>query len=75
VHSTTEAYSNIQVPVTLWYGTRDSSVPMASAEWLQSLIPNASLNKVDGGHGIYFDRAEEILDDLVSKLEQADSNK
>jgi pimeloyl-ACP methyl ester carboxylesterase len=70
VHSTMEAYSNIQVPVTMWYGTKDSSVPMASAEWLQSVIPNATLNKVDGGHGLYLEHAEEILDHLLLTLEK-----
>ena len=70
ISTTIEAYSNINVPLIMWYGTKDRSVPMSTAEWLHALVPKAILQKVDGGHGLYFDHAEEILDNLVSKLEE-----
>lgn len=65
------AYSQISVPVSLWYGTTDSTVPMATAEWLQRTIPNSTLNKVEAGHGLYFSHAEKVLDDFVAKMEAA----
>ena len=68
----TEAYKSIQVPVSLWYGTKDSSVPMASAEWLKDLVPNSSLHKVDSDHGLFFRHTEQVLDDLVERMEEAD---
>ena len=38
----------------MWYGTRDQSVPMATAEWLQTLVPKAISQKVNGRHELYF---------------------
>eukprot|EP00293_Proteomonas_sulcata_P009673 CAMPEP_0184298478 /NCGR_PEP_ID=MMETSP1049-20130417/9279_1 /TAXON_ID=77928 /ORGANISM="Proteomonas sulcata, Strain CCMP704" /LENGTH=103 /DNA_ID=CAMNT_0026608621 /DNA_START=85 /DNA_END=396 /DNA_ORIENTATION=- len=63
-----EAYSSISVPVSLWYGTKDSSVPMSSAEWLASKIPNSTLNKVDAGHMLYFSHTEQVLDEFVGRI-------
>lgn len=66
------AYNNIQVPVSMWYGTKDSTVPMASAEWLAQQIPNATLNKLDEGHMLYLVRPDDVLDDFVRVLDTAD---
>ncbi|CAB9498658.1 alpha/beta hydrolase fold [Seminavis robusta] len=70
----TEAYQDIKVPVTLWYGTKDSSVPMASAEWLAETMPNATLHKVDSGHGLYLFHTDQLLDEFVRILDQADAS-
>jgi len=70
--SAVDAYRDISVPVSLWYGTKDASVPMASAEWLQDLIPDSKLHKVDGDHSLMFYNVDEILDELVTSMEQTD---
>lgn len=62
-------FAAIIAPVRLWYGTQDSSVPMASAEWLQNVIPNAQLFKRDTGHGLYFFHTAEVLDDWKAQME------
>ena len=68
----TAAYRDIKVPVSLWYGTKDSMVPMSSAEWLAEQIPNATLNKVEEGHILYLVRPDQVLDDFVQNLDAAD---
>lgn len=68
----TEAYRNISVPVSLWYGTQDASVPMSSAEWLANQIPNATLHQIEAGHGLYWYHAAKVLDDLVERMNDAD---
>lgn len=74
VHRQAElAYQNIRVPVSMWYGTKDSSVPMGSAEWLESQIPQATLHKVEDGHGLYFFHADEVLDDFVRIMDESDA--
>jgi pimeloyl-ACP methyl ester carboxylesterase len=67
-----EAYGNIDVPVSLWYGTKDGSVPMKSAEWLHQQIPHSTLHKVEAGHDLYFYHVGEILDEILAKADQAD---
>jgi hypothetical protein len=67
------AYRAIDVPVSLWYGTADSTVPLGTAEWLRGLLPadTTTAHYVDAGHGLYVtdDYAEQVLDDLVGKME------
>ena len=67
------AYRAIDAPVALWYGTADSTVPLGTAEWLRGLLPadTTTAHYVDAGHGLYVtdDYAEQVLDDLVGKME------
>jgi pimeloyl-ACP methyl ester carboxylesterase len=67
-----QAYQGIKVPVSLWYGTKDGTVPMSSAEWLQEQILDSTLHKLEAGHGLYFSHAEDILDELVKQMDRAD---
>ena len=67
------AYADINVPVSLWYGEKDGSVPMASAEWLESIVPNAKLHKADCGHDLYFHHSERVMDDLVARMDEVEA--
>ena len=62
-------------PVSLWYGNKDSMVPMTSAEWLNEELPNSSLHKVDAGHELYFTHMDQVLDDLVVKMDEVSIRK
>lgn len=55
------------VPVSIWHGTADTNVPVATAHWLARVLPEASLTLVpDGGHISVLDAsAEEILVQLA----------
>lgn len=66
-------YQQVRAPVSLWYGTKDSTVPMASAEWLHAQLPNSTLHKIDAGHELYFTHMNQVLDELVAKMDEADS--
>jgi pimeloyl-ACP methyl ester carboxylesterase len=61
-------YSAITCPVSLWYGTKDSTVPMHSAEWLHNILPNSTLYQKNTGHGLFFYHTLEVIDDLISKM-------
>jgi pimeloyl-ACP methyl ester carboxylesterase len=63
------AYRRIAVPVALWYGARDSTVPLYTAEWLAERIPSCTRHYLpEAGHGLYADHAEAVLDDLLEKM-------
>ena len=66
-------YQRVNAPVSLWYGTKDSTVPMASAEWLHAQLPNSTLHKIDAGHELYFTHMDQVLDELVAKMDEADA--
>ena len=61
----TRAYRQIQAPVQLWYGSKDGSVPIETAQWLENTIPNAALHVRPVGHGLYFYHAPEVLDSML----------
>jgi pimeloyl-ACP methyl ester carboxylesterase len=61
-------YAAITCPVSLWYGTKDSTVPMHSAEWLHGILPNSTLYQKSTGHGLYFYHTLEVIDDLIAKM-------
>lgn len=63
-----DAYKAIQVPVAMWYGKQDSTVPIYTAEWLAQLIEKSDLRLRNGNHGLYFQYTEEIIDDLIEKM-------
>lgn len=68
-------YQQVMAPVSLWYGIKDSMVPMASAEWLHERLPNSVLHKVDAGHELYFTHMDQVLDELVAMMDEVDSQK
>jgi pimeloyl-ACP methyl ester carboxylesterase len=63
-----ERYAAITCPMSLWYGTKDSTVPMHSAEWLHGILPNSTLFLKDTGHGLFFHHTIEVIDDLIAKM-------
>lgn len=67
-----EDYRNIQIPVELWYGTEDATVPMETAQWLCDTLPNARLHTRPAGHGLYLFHTEEVLDSICSTKKVAD---
>ena len=57
---------DIEVPVSLFYGTADKNVPMAMGEYYQQSIPNSkAVFYQDEGHFIMYSRASEILESLI----------
>jgi len=63
-------FSSISCPVALWYGGKDSSVPVPTAEWLQEQIPNSVLHvEPESTHALYLDHAEVIMDEMVQNCE------
>jgi pimeloyl-ACP methyl ester carboxylesterase len=65
-------YQQVTVPVSLWYGTKDSTVPMASAEWLHQQLPNSTLHKMEAGHELYFTHTSQVLDELVARMDETE---
>lgn len=57
-------YRKIEIPVELWYGTKDSTVPMRTAEWLCETLPNARLHTRPTGHSLYLFHTEEVIDSI-----------
>ncbi len=61
--------SSLRVPVDIWHGLRDSTVPVAMSQYLASVIPGARLRLIPGeGHFIAFTRWREVLETLASPL-------
>jgi pimeloyl-ACP methyl ester carboxylesterase len=56
------------VPVSLWHGTEDTTIPIAHGRWLAAHIPGVRAHLLDGeGHLSVAQRhLDEILDELVS---------
>ena len=66
--SAATAYAAIDVPLALWYGKQDPTVPVFTAEYLRDLVGGSDLRLRDGTHSLYFFYCEQILDDLISKM-------
>jgi pimeloyl-ACP methyl ester carboxylesterase len=64
---------NVTVPVTLWYGTKDATVPLTSAEWLHCQLPNSTLQRIPAGHELFWTHLEQVLDDLIENMTSDDS--
>lgn len=61
--------ASLRVPVDIWHGQRDSTVPAAMSEHLASVIPGARLRLIPNeGHFIAFTRWREALEALASPL-------
>ena len=56
-----------QVPVTLWYGTRDVVCPPSIGEALARELPNATLRIVEDTHQLLFSQWPAILQDLATR--------
>lgn len=58
---------DIRVPIRFWHGDADNMVPVAHAEHLAGLIPDAQLSiRPREGHLGNLDAAEEVLDTILS---------
>jgi pimeloyl-ACP methyl ester carboxylesterase len=58
---------DIRVPIRIWHGDSDNIVPLAHAEFLAQLLPNAKLRvRVREGHIGNLGAAEEILASVLS---------
>jgi pimeloyl-ACP methyl ester carboxylesterase len=60
----------VRVPVSLWFGEQDRSMPAAHGRWLADAIPGAQLRLLPGeGHfSLLFGRHRETLDWLADQL-------
>lgn len=54
--------AEITVPIHIWHGTADATVPLAHGEWLAARIPGAELVTIEGeGHFAGFTRTGDVL--------------
>src|SRR5262245_53923361 len=62
------ALDEISVPVMLWHGTADTSVPVSHGRWLASRIPGARAHfeEGEGHHSVAFSALDRKLDELVT---------
>jgi pimeloyl-ACP methyl ester carboxylesterase len=59
--------SAIRVPVAVWHGGQDNSVPPVMGKRIAAAIPGARLHLLpDESHLFFLSRWREILDDLLS---------
>lgn len=57
---------DIEIPVSLFYGTADQNVPIQMGEYYRDAIPTSAATFYEGeGHFIMYSRATEILSSLV----------
>jgi pimeloyl-ACP methyl ester carboxylesterase len=56
----------IQTPVQIIAGARDSAVPPVNAEYLHERLPHSRLAIVDAGHFTWEDAADEYADLVTS---------
>lgn len=65
----------ISVPVMIWHGTADPSVPVAHGQWLASRIPGARAHFEEGeGHySVAFSALDRKLDELVTAGSEANA--
>ena len=62
----------IRCPVLFWQGTADNNVPVAASLHLAGIIPNCTLNRIEGaGHYWIFDHFEDVLLALKQQMEAA----
>jgi len=60
---------DIEMPVSLFYGTVDQNVPIQMGEYYRDAIPNSEATFYEGeGHFVMYTRAEEILSSLTGRL-------
>ncbi len=58
--------ADIEIPVSLFYGTGDQNVPIQMGEYYRDAIPSGEATFYEGeGHFIMYSRADEILRSLI----------
>jgi len=58
---------DIRVPVAVWHGAKDNSIPLVMGKRNAAAIPGAQLHVLpDEGHFLFLSHWREILDDLLS---------
>ena len=56
----------IRIPVSIWHGDADSSIPLSMAEQIANAIPNCKLRIIPKeGHFLLFKYWEEILSNIL----------
>jgi pimeloyl-ACP methyl ester carboxylesterase len=64
--------SELSVPVQIWHGARDTTVPIAMSEHLAESIPGAEMRLfADEGHHLLYRHWPDILDSLVGPVRPA----
>jgi pimeloyl-ACP methyl ester carboxylesterase len=53
--------SSIHVPVHIWHGRGDRTIPFEQAQRLSAAIPGSVLHEIDAGHLLIVDHFEEIV--------------
>jgi pimeloyl-ACP methyl ester carboxylesterase len=61
------AFEQIALPIRIWHGQADGTVPIEHARWYAEQLPNASLTELPGeGHySVPFRHSRQILGDLI----------
>ncbi|MXV62943.1 alpha/beta fold hydrolase [Natronorubrum sp. JWXQ-INN-674] len=63
----------IRVPTLIMHGTEDRVVPAGNARLLEEAIPNARLERFEGGsHCFFIENADTVNDELLGFLEEHD---
>lgn len=64
--------SDIGSSLTLWHGTEDMNSPVAMAKKAKAMMPGSEIRLIEGeGHvSFLFDKADEILEDLIGVEEE-----
>lgn len=68
--SATAELSTVEVPVQLWFGSKDSTVPTFTARWLHGKLRNSKLHFREAGHGLYLSHASEVMAGLIEDMEK-----
>lgn len=59
---------DIEMPISLFYGTADQNVPIQMGEYYRDMIPDSDATFYEGeGHFIMYSRAKEILGSLMNE--------
>lgn len=62
-----QALQRLTIPTDIIWGAHDYIRPVAAAEELMKLLPNARLHTItDGGHNVHQERPEEVVNIILS---------
>ena len=65
---------DIHIPVNIWHGDTDASIPLSMAKQIAKTIPNCNLKVIPKeGHFLFFKYWQEILNNILTEL-TGDSN-
>ena len=65
-------FEDIQAPCVLWHGEEDRNIPFHLGMRLQERLPNAIVHPIEhAGHGIFYYKFTEVIQDINSRRERS----